>query len=88
MVWLPGSAAVAVAAIVFGAAHFYLGWKGAVQATVAGAVFCVAYLLTESLWVVIVVHAMVDITIGLTGSAALDRTVPDAASEGRDNRRE
>ena len=74
MMWLPKEAAVLASAVVFGAAHFYLGWGvGVLRATVVGAVFGAAYLLTGTLWVPIALHAIVDITSGLTGSAAFEQ---------------
>jgi len=72
MNWLPGVAAVLVSAAIFGLAHLYLGWGlGVLRASAVGVVFGAAYLMTGSLWVPIVLHAAVDITSGLTGSAAL-----------------
>jgi uncharacterized protein len=77
MTWLPGSAAVLVSAIVFGVAHLYLGWgMGVLRGTIMGAVLGAAYLLTGTLWVPITLHAVVDVTSGLTGSVALDEREP------------
>lgn len=74
MMWLPKEAAVLASAVVFGAAHLYLGWgAGVLRATVAGVVLGVAYLVTGTLWVPIALHAMVDVTSGLTGSAAFEQ---------------
>mgnify|MGYP002386528508 CR=1 FL=1 len=74
MTWLPKEAAVLASAVVFGVAHLYLGWGvGVLRATVVGVVFGVAYLLTGTLWVPISVHAIVDVTSGLTGSAAFEQ---------------
>lgn len=71
MTWLPGAAAVLVSAVLFGVAHLYLGWGvGVLRATILGVVLGAAYLLTGTLWVSIVLHAVVDVTSGLTGSAA------------------
>jgi len=71
--WLPEVAAVLVSTIVFGCAHLYLGWgTGVLRATVMGAVLGAAYLLTGTLWVPILLHAVVDVTSGLTGSVALE----------------
>lgn len=75
--WLPEGAAVLVSAIVFGVAHLYLGWGvGVLRATAAGVVLGAAYLLTGTLWVPIALHSVVDVTSGLTGSAALEEGVP------------
>ena len=72
MTWLPASAAVGISAVVFGVAHIYQGLGGVIKAVVAGAVFGVAYLLTGSLWVPILLHATVDVTSLLTTSIALE----------------
>ncbi len=72
--WLPDAAAVVASAVVFGAAHRYLGWvAGVLRATVVGVFLGAAYLLTGTLWVPIALHAVVDVTSGLTGSAALEQ---------------
>jgi len=72
-----GGPLVVVSAVVFGVAHLYLGWGvGVLRATAVGGVLGVAYLLTGSLWVPIALHAIVDVTSGLTGSAALEQGAP------------
>lgn len=77
MMWLPEAAAVVASALVFGVAHLYLGWGvGGLRATVVGVVLGVAYRLTGTLWVPIALHAVVDVTSGLTGSAAFERGPP------------
>ncbi|HBJ83434.1 MAG TPA: hypothetical protein DDZ88_06080 [Verrucomicrobiales bacterium] len=76
---LPGVAAVLLAAIVFGLAHRYLGWKdGVLRATIAGVVLGVAYLVTGTLWVPIALHVILDVSSGLTGSAAFEAVGPVA----------
>lgn len=77
MMWLQGTAAVLLSAVVFGVAHLYLGWGvGVLRATIAGVVLGVAYLVTGTLWVPIAMHAIVDVTSGLTGSAAFEQGGP------------
>ncbi len=77
MTWLPEAAAVLVSAVVFGCAHFYLGWgTGVLRATVMGLVLGAAYLFTGTLWLPIFLHAVVDVTSGLTSSVALDNGEP------------
>lgn len=88
MMWLPGTAAVLLSAIVFGMAHLYLGWGvGVLRVTMVGVVLGVAYLVTGTLWVPIAIHAIVDVTSGLTGSAAFEQggsvTCQDPAGGGR-----
>ena len=77
MTLLPGMAAALLAAIVFGVAHQYLGWGvGVLRATIVGVVLGVAYLVTGTLWVPIALHAILDVTSGLTGSAAFEHAGP------------
>lgn len=78
MLWLPGAAAVPIAAVLFGLAHSYLGWGGALRATALGLVFCVAYLLSGSIWLLIALHAVVDISSGFISSAALEEEAAEA----------
>lgn len=77
MMLLPAIPAVLLAAIVFGVAHQYLGWNvGVLRATIVAAVLGVAYLASGTLWVPIALHATLDITSGLTGSAAFEQAGP------------
>ncbi len=77
MMLLPAMAAVLLAAIVFGLAHQYLGWNaGVLRATIVGVVLGVTYLVTGTLWVPIALHAVLDVTSGLTGSAAFEQAGP------------
>ncbi len=77
MLPLPGMAAALLAAIVFGVAHQYLGWNvGVLRATIVGLVLGVTYLVTGTLWVPIALHAILDVTSGLTGSAAFEQAGP------------
>jgi len=47
--------------ILFGAMHRYQGWVGVVATTALGAVMTGLYLMTGSLWVVMLVHVLVDL---------------------------
>jgi membrane protease YdiL (CAAX protease family) len=77
MTLLPAMTAVILSAVVFGVAHLYLGWAvGVLRATIVGGVLGAAYLVTGTLWVPIALHAILDGTSGLTGSAAFDQTGP------------
>ena len=51
---------VVLTSLVFGLAHIYQGWQGAVSAGVLGVVFAGFYLMTGSLLLPIVIHAAVD----------------------------
>jgi uncharacterized protein len=50
-----------LASILFGLLHIYQKVWGVLGATILGLVFSLLYLLTGSIWVVIVVHALVDL---------------------------
>jgi membrane protease YdiL (CAAX protease family) len=75
MLWLPAAAAVPIAAVLFGLAHIYLGWGGFLRAAAFGLFFCVAYLFSGSIWLLIFLHAIIDISSGFTSSAALEDEV-------------
>lgn len=47
--------------ILFGAMHRYQGWVGVIATTALGAVMTGLYLMTGSLWVVMLVHVLVDL---------------------------
>ena len=51
----------AVSLLLFGAMHRYQGWAGILATTALGAVMTGLYLMTGSLWVVMLVHALVDL---------------------------
>ncbi|KTT65241.1 hypothetical protein NS319_18185 [Sphingomonas sanguinis] len=60
---LTGQAWIGFAAslILFGAMHRYQGWAGVLATTALGAVMTGLYLMTGSLWVVMLVHTLVDV---------------------------
>jgi len=49
------------AGLIFGLVHFYQGWVGILATTAAGFVFAALYLATGALWVVIVLHALMNL---------------------------
>jgi membrane protease YdiL (CAAX protease family) len=51
---------VVLTSLLFGLAHIYQGWKGAVGAGILGLVFAGLYLMTGSLLLPMVIHAAVD----------------------------
>jgi len=71
--WLPAPAVVVAGAAIFGLAHLYLGWGHVLKTGAIGLVFVLAYLLTGTLWVPILLHATVDIVSGFAGHAAFDQ---------------
>jgi uncharacterized protein len=69
--WIGPVAGVAVACVMFGFAHTYLGARGAIRAGAVGVVMSVIVALTGSLWVVMILHAAIDMHSGALGSAAM-----------------
>ena len=59
-------AVVGVSALVFGLGHSYQGFGGIVRVTLVGIVFGGYYLLTGSIWLPILAHALLDILQGAT----------------------
>ena len=51
----------------FGLCHLYQGWANVLRTGVIGLVLGIIYVLTESLWVVIALHALMDIFGGVLG---------------------
>jgi len=64
-------AAVVLQALVFGAAHLYQGWKGAVTITVYGALFGALAVWRKSLRPGMIQHASQDTFTGILGGIAL-----------------
>jgi len=62
--WLSPVAAVPLAAACFGVGHLFLGRGGAVRAGLMALLFSALYLGLESLWAVMAIHALVDISSG------------------------
>ena len=58
---LTGSAALVVAAVLFGLAHSYQGPLGVLSATLAGVLMCVLYVASGTLLVPMALHALIDL---------------------------
>jgi membrane protease YdiL (CAAX protease family) len=58
--------AVVISALIFGLAHLYQGTRGFLTSAVLGVIFAALYLLTASLWWLMAVHAVIDISGGIT----------------------
>jgi membrane protease YdiL (CAAX protease family) len=56
-----GAVAFLIASLLFGLLHIYQKVWGVLGATILGILFSVLYLLTGSIWVVMIVHAFVDL---------------------------
>lgn len=63
---MPGWAVVVVSSLAFGLGHSYQGAGGIVRVTLIGVAFGGLYLLTGSIWLPIVAHAVLDILQGAT----------------------
>ncbi|MCB9934460.1 MAG: CPBP family intramembrane metalloprotease [Planctomycetes bacterium] len=68
---MPLWAAAALATLLFGLGHAYQGLRGVFSTAVIGAVLMGLYLLTGSLWVSVIAHAVYDIHGGEFGRRAL-----------------
>jgi membrane protease YdiL (CAAX protease family) len=76
---LPTFAAIAVATVAFGAAHAYQGARGIVKVIGFSSVLALVAWLGESLWPVIVLHAVIDLQGGAAGYAVSGRRADDVS---------
>jgi len=72
--------AVALAALLFGAAHAYQGVAGVIRTGLFGLFFTAIVLLTRSLWPAIVLHASVDAMGGVIAWLVLRDPAPNSAA--------
>jgi membrane protease YdiL (CAAX protease family) len=71
--------AFAIAIVVFGLMHFYQGFAGVIATTVVGAVMSGVYLATGNIWIVVILHAAIDLNgLLLMPYLARRRTARDA----------
>ncbi len=70
---MPEAAAAVVSTVMFGLAHVYQGVRGIVMTTVLGGVFMGMYLLSGSLVVPMLAHALYDVYAGELGYWAFSR---------------
>lgn len=70
--------AVAATSVIFGLGHLYQGWVGVAKTGVVGLVMALLTVFSGSLFVAILLHAVVDLTSGRLMRAAL-LTVPERA---------
>jgi membrane protease YdiL (CAAX protease family) len=64
--FMPLWLAVIVSSLAFGLGHIYQGVNGATRAGLVGLAFAIFYVVTGSIWLPIVAHAILDITQGAT----------------------
>lgn len=50
-----------LATLLFGAMHRYQGWAGVIATTVFGGLMACVYVISGALWLVIAIHALVDL---------------------------
>ena len=74
--FMPLWAAAIVSAVGFGIAHAYQGMENVPRIILVGGVFAGLFLLTGSLWLPIVLHAIVDLLQGRAIYGMLRRTAP------------
>jgi membrane protease YdiL (CAAX protease family) len=70
--------AFAIAAVLFGLAHCYQGWKGVLMTTLLGVVFTALYVAISRLWVVMALHALIDLNALLLQPLIFRRFKPAA----------
>ncbi len=63
--------AALLSSLAFGLAHTYQGPKGVLRVSLLGLVFAGLYLLTGSIWLLIVLHAGIDLAYGSLGRAVI-----------------
>ncbi len=63
--------AALLSSLAFGLAHTYQGPKGVLRVSLMGLVFAGLYLLTGSIWLPIVLHAVIDLVSGSLGRAVI-----------------
>ena len=79
--WMPLTAAVLVSSAAFGLAHLYQGAAGVAKTAIIGLLLALLYLLTGSLWLPIVAHAMIDVLQGATMMELYRRRSGDEGGE-------
>ncbi len=64
--FMPLWAAVVVSSVAFGLGHSYQGAMGALRCGLIGLAFAVFYVVTGSIWLPIIAHAILDILQGMS----------------------
>lgn len=75
-----GTLAILLPAIIFGAVHIYQGWKAVIKVAAMAVLFGFVFVRSGSLWVLILVHALVDLIGGFI-SWRLSRHYPAEEEE-------
>ncbi len=58
--FMPLWAAAIVSSLAFGVAHAYQGWEGVLKTGALGGLFAVIYLVTGTIWIPVLLHAVLD----------------------------
>ena len=77
--WLGQVGAMAAVVVAFGISHLYQGRKGAIRATIAGAVMASIVLISGSLIPAMIAHALIDIGGGTVGYWLLRERAADSS---------
>ena len=64
--FMPLWAAVVVSSVAFGLGHSYQGARGGLRCGLIGLVFAIFYIVTGSIWLPIIGHAILDILQGMS----------------------
>lgn len=64
--WMPIFGAALGSSILFGLGHAYQGTKGALKISALGLVFAVVYILSGTIWPLVLAHAIMDVHAGRT----------------------
>ncbi|MBL6689485.1 MAG: CPBP family intramembrane metalloprotease [Pseudomonadales bacterium] len=76
--YMPLWAAAIVSTIAFGVAHAYQGWEGILKTGFVGGIFATIYLATGSIWIPVVLHALLDmLQMAMVRELHIDRSVED-----------
>ena len=71
--FMPVWAAAVVSTVGFGVAHAYQGWQNVPKILLVGAVFALLFLMSGSLWLPMLFHAVVDISQGRLAYDVINR---------------
>ncbi len=66
--------AILLPALIFGAVHFYQGWQAVIKVAAMAVMFGYVFVHTESLWLLIALHALVDLIGGAIAWRLLAKT--------------
>ena len=66
--------AILLPALIFGAVHFYQGWQAVIKVSAMAVMFGYVFVHTESLWLLMALHAMVDLIGGAIAWRLLARS--------------